>query len=365
MLALRNGTSEMNQSDRAIQRRSAMQAVSGTTDSRQGPRRSRRRHRHLPLRHASAAVAGLLSVGVCAVGAAFTTSSALAVGNYENATIATTALRYVGQWGGNACRDAHKPGDTGGQCREFANCVVWMASDHKQNLSTGNGDYYRPFLSAGGERITNINELVEGDIVQVGEGGHTFIIVKKVSVKANGVGTFNVVDSNHEYNEKVMNYNRTFSLSTETRAYRMGSLPKPSAGAPAPSSPPPPSTSSPSPAVPTPSEVSTPSEASTPTPVPAPSPTYAETPGSVVHTWTDYADAGGSEGPEIPSNDTVQIACKVNGFTVADGNTWWYRIASGPWNNAYYGSADAFYNDGATSGSLLGTPFVDPSVPNC
>jgi cell wall-associated NlpC family hydrolase len=96
-----------------------------------------------------------------------------------------------------------------------------------------------------------------------------------------------------------------------------------------------------------------------------PRPTFPETTGSVVHTWTDYADAGGSEGPEIPSNATVQILCKVNGFTVADGNTWWYLIASSPWNGAYYGSADAFYNDGATSGSLLGTPFVDPSVPNC
>ena len=84
-----------------------------------------------------------------------------------------------------------------------------------------------------------------------------------------------------------------------------------------------------------------------------------------MHTWSDYADAGGTEGPEMPSNDTVQIACKVNGFTVADGNTWWYRIASAPWNGDYYGSADAFYNNGETSGSLLGTPFVDSDVPNC
>lgn len=93
--------------------------------------------------------------------------------------------------------------------------------------------------------------------------------------------------------------------------------------------------------------------------------TYAETTGSVVHTWTDYEDAGGTEGPEIPSNDTVQISCKIPGFAVADGNTWWYRIASSPWSNAYYGSADAFYNDGATSGSLQGTPFVDSNVPSC
>jgi hypothetical protein len=93
--------------------------------------------------------------------------------------------------------------------------------------------------------------------------------------------------------------------------------------------------------------------------------TYPETTGGVVHTWTNYTNAGGSEGPEIPSNATVQIACKIPGFAVADGNTWWYRVASSPWNGAYYGSADAFYNDGATSGDLKGTPFVDPNVPPC
>ena len=108
-----------------------------------------------------------------------------------------------------------------------------------------------------------------------------------------------------------------------------------------------------------------PSPESAPSPAPAPPPTYGETSGGVVHTWTNYSNAGGAEGPQIPSNATVQIACKVPGFRVADGNTWWYRIASGPWNGAYYGSADAFYNNGATSGSLKGTPFVDPNVPNC
>jgi RHS repeat-associated protein len=90
-----------------------------------------------------------------------------------------------------------------------------------------------------------------------------------------------------------------------------------------------------------------------------------ETTGSVAHTWTDFADAGGTQGPSISSNQTVSIACKVTGFAVADGNTWWYEIGSAPWSDAYYVSADAFYNDGATSGSLLGTPFVDPSVPTC
>jgi hypothetical protein len=85
----------------------------------------------------------------------------------------------------------------------------------------------------------------------------------------------------------------------------------------------------------------------------------------VTHTWTNYTNAGGTQGPSIPSNNTVHVACKVQGFRVADGDTWWYRIASSPWNSSYYASADAFYNDGQTSGSLVGTPFYDPNVPNC
>lgn len=100
-------------------------------------------------------------------------------------------------------------------------------------------------------------------------------------------------------------------------------------------------------------------------PPPPPSPVYYETVGGVTHTWTNYTNAGGYEGPVISSNATVQIACKLNGFRVADGNTWWYRIASVPWSGAYYASADAFYNNGQTSGSLKGTPFVDPAVPGC
>jgi hypothetical protein len=93
--------------------------------------------------------------------------------------------------------------------------------------------------------------------------------------------------------------------------------------------------------------------------------TYSETTGGVARTWTDYVHAGGTQGTSIASNATVQIACKVTGLKVADGNTWWYRIASSPWNGAYYVSADAFYNNGATSGSLHGTPFVDAQVPTC
>jgi hypothetical protein len=98
---------------------------------------------------------------------------------------------------------------------------------------------------------------------------------------------------------------------------------------------------------------------------PPPPPVYNETVGGVTHTWTNYNNAGGVEGPTIANGQTLQIACKLTGFRVADGNTWWYRIASSPWNGQYYASADAFYNNGATSGSLHGTPFVDANVRDC
>ena len=92
-----------------------------------------------------------------------------------------------------------------------------------------------------------------------------------------------------------------------------------------------------------------------------PAPTWNETVGGNANTWTNYTNAGGNQGPTIPGFTTVGIACKLQGFRVADGNTWWYRIASSPWTTQYYVSADAFYNNGQTSGSLHGTPFVDPA----
>jgi surface antigen len=118
---------------------------------------------------------------------------------------------------------------------------------------------------------------------------------------------------------------------------------------------------------PTPSTTTTTGTTPTPPPTAPPTapPTWAETTGGVAHTWTNYMNAGGTQGPSIASNQTVQVACKLTGFRVADGNTWWYRIASAPWNSSYYVSADAFYNNGQMSGSLIGTPFVDPAVANC
>ncbi|MFI5959765.1 hypothetical protein [Cryptosporangium sp. NPDC051539] len=90
-----------------------------------------------------------------------------------------------------------------------------------------------------------------------------------------------------------------------------------------------------------------------------------ETVGGPTHTWSDYASGGGTEGPLISAFQSVQISCWVPGLAVANGNTNWYRIASPGWNNTFYASADAFYNNGATSGTLKGTPWLDPAVPHC
>lgn len=101
------------------------------------------------------------------------------------------------------------------------------------------------------------------------------------------------------------------------------------------------------------------------TQAPPPPGTHPETVGGVTHTWTNYLNAGGVEGPTVAANTTVQVSCRVTGFRVPDGDTWWYRIANPGWDNTFYASADAFYNNGQTSGTLHGTPLVDEAVPGC
>ncbi|HUI59589.1 MAG TPA: hypothetical protein VLX90_05175, partial [Steroidobacteraceae bacterium] len=117
------------------------------------------------------------------------------------------------------------------------------------------------------------------------------------------------------------------------------------------------------------SPATTPSAAPSSAPTPSSSPptlaTFTETVGDPTHTWTNFTNAGGYAGPTIATGESVEVTCVAQGFKVADGNTNWYKIASSPWNGTYYASADAFYNDGSTAGSLIGTPLVDPTVPAC
>jgi hypothetical protein len=119
-----------------------------------------------------------------------------ATANYDNAANADVALRYAGQWGGNACRDAGYPsGNNNGQCRQFATCVVWMASNHVVNI---NGRYYAVYARNGVEVSTA--QARKGDLIQLNKasdlegyysGMHTAIVVAPFS--GNSV---DVVDSN-------------------------------------------------------------------------------------------------------------------------------------------------------------------------
>jgi hypothetical protein len=91
----------------------------------------------------------------------------------------------------------------------------------------------------------------------------------------------------------------------------------------------------------------------------------SETTGARTRTFTNYRNAGGHRGKSIRSNMTERVSCRIRGFKVQDGDSWWYRVASRPWRGRYYASADAFYNNGQTTGSLKHTPFVDRKVRKC
>jgi hypothetical protein len=106
---------------------------------------------------------------------------------------------------------------------------------------------------------------------------------------------------------------------------------------------------------------------STPPPPPPPPPTTwseQETPNHPVNTFTDYHNASGI-GQPIAAGQWVQVSCKVYDPTIASVNPdgYWYRIATSPWNNAYYSPANTFMN-----GDPYGGPYThntDFNVPNC
>jgi len=130
--------------------------------------------------------------------------TAAASGSYDNATIADDALMHVGQ--------------TYGECWPFVRDMIYQASSGTQDISAQSGDYFQHLTAAGGTQITSVDSLAKGDVVQEGEnGGHTYIIVGQVSGS-----TFDVVDSNHAYDNVVMHYHRAVTLDADDRAYRFG-----------------------------------------------------------------------------------------------------------------------------------------------
>jgi len=94
--------------------------------------------------------------------------------------------------------------------------------------------------------------------------------------------------------------------------------------------------------------------------------TYEERTGGSARTWSDYTIAGGKAGPPINGSRTLRVTCRIRGFEVTSGNQWWYLVASAPWRNDYFATADAFYNQRRTQGvDFTKTRFVDPGVPVC
>jgi transcriptional regulator with XRE-family HTH domain len=94
--------------------------------------------------------------------------------------------------------------------------------------------------------------------------------------------------------------------------------------------------------------------------------TYPQRTGGPSRTWSDFTIAGGDPGPAIDPRQTVRVTCRIRGFKVQGGNDWWYLVASAPWRNNYFATADAFYNQRRTEGvDFRKTRFVDRGVPLC
>jgi len=123
--------------------------------------------------------------------------------------------------------------------------------------------------------------------------------------------------------------------------------------------------SSPSPGAPSAPPASSPPPSTPPSSPPPPANhSEQETPNHPVNTFTNYHNASGM-GPAIAAGQWVEVSCRVYDPTIASVNPdgWWYRIASSPWNNAYYSPANTFMN-----GDPYGGPYThntDFSVPVC
>lgn len=147
---------------------------------------------------------------------------ASAVGTYDNANIAKVALSYVGRNGSSACVDAGKSG--GDQCKQFANCVVYMVSGKKQYPVDPNGNYQNSYVVAGGVEVSSANASI-GDVIQYGETDadaasgrlHTAIVVVN-----RGSGKFSVVDANFKYDGIVRQHE--YTPPSGTRFWRMGTV---------------------------------------------------------------------------------------------------------------------------------------------
>jgi hypothetical protein len=104
------------------------------------------------------------------------------------------------------------------------------------------------------------------------------------------------------------------------------------------------------------------------TPIPASTPGHyiAEQQGSNgANTFEKPYTASGKQGHKIPAGAWVLVSCRVYAPSIesAKPDGYWYKIASSPWDNAYYAVANTFMN-----GDPWGGPYehyTDYNVPNC
>jgi hypothetical protein len=118
---------------------------------------------------------------------------AAGAGQFDNSLIATTALAYVGRWGGQACVDANR--FRSGQCREFVDCVVSLASGDKIWPVDPGGNYQVGFSSVGAVPVAPA-DAVEGDIIQIGDHDDSNPLHTAIVLTNHGDGSYTVVDSN-------------------------------------------------------------------------------------------------------------------------------------------------------------------------
>jgi hypothetical protein len=131
--------------------------------------------------------------------------------SFKNSLIADEGLKAATSGYGDG---TNRPGQWGGECRDWVNDVVLRVSGGVTNLGGERYDYNAGFRRVGAYQVPSANDAIPGDIVQQGTDEnspnlHTYIIVKNL-----GNGVLDVVDSNHMKDHLVRYYKRTYTTGT-------------------------------------------------------------------------------------------------------------------------------------------------------
>lgn len=156
------------------------------------PRSARVRHRAAWCTAALLAVTGT-GAGLAATAVATSPPKHARPATFDNALIASTALSYAGRWGGQACIDSRH--DPSGQCKQFVNCVIALASSGHDYPVDPHGNYQDSFPDAGAVPVT-LDDAAAGDVIQVGEHDTDLVLHTAIITARHHGGAFTVVDAN-------------------------------------------------------------------------------------------------------------------------------------------------------------------------